>query len=266
MKQLFALLFALMLILTMAPGARADLIYIPDNPFLEDHMSDCTRICRHYTAITEVRLYRSPEDDYVEWTYPAGEKLRISYIYTDARDIIWGYMASDENQRSGWVPMAYLELVYDFLVFEEAYADRIDYFVYFDLLDHGLAGQEIRFWDYPGSTHSELCQLSTDPNNLPHINCAFVDDAGRKWGYVLYYDYNGRLNFWICLDDPTADLAKLFPSGAPVMEVISYEPQQPEQPVKPDLNSSPMIIGGCVTLCIAVTAVVLLKKKKEASK
>ena len=266
MKRLFSLILALVLILAMSPAVRADLIYIPDNSFLEDHMSDCTQICRHYTTITEAQLYNSPEDDHVVLTYAAGEKLRISYIYIDARDIVWGYTESGETQHSGWVAMAYLELVYDFLVFKEVYADRIDYSVYSDPLDHSLAGQEIRFWDYPGSANSELCQLSADPNGLPCIDSAFTDDAGRKWGFVLYYDHNDRMNFWICLDDPTADLSVLFPNGAPVLEVTNYEPQHPEQAVTPTTNPVPMLIGGGVAICITVTAVMLLKKKKEARK
>ena len=260
MKRLFSLILALVLILAMSPAVRADIIYIPQDRFLENHMDGCTRVDRNYTAIVEVKLYRSPENDHVERAIPQGDTIHIYYIYTDARDILWGYTESYDPEFTGWVPMAYLELVYDYISFEEDHGGEIVYLDDFLKLDDSLAGQSIRFWDYPGSEGGVDMTMGEDPENLPYYFATYLDGEGRSWGYVNYYW--GFKNFWICLTDPSAGVSSLYPDGVPEVAVTEPLSPMPEEEIKPGTNPVPMLIGGCVVLCGVVTAVVLLKKKK----
>ena len=265
MKQLFALLFALILILTMSPGVRADVIYIPENPFIQDHLDDCTYVGRNFTPITEVKLYRSPEDDHVEWTYAAGDELHISYTYTDARNIEWGYTEDYDTQRSGWVPMAYLDVVYDYISFAEEYGGRIVYLKGVLRLDGGLVGQNVRFWEYPGSEGGQMVTVSHAPENLPYYFATFTDEDGMVWGQVNYY--MGYRNFWICLDHPTADVETVYPNGLPQVELNKADPTTPEQeitPAKPTTLNTDLIIGAAVMVCVVITCALLGKRKKKA--
>ena len=260
MKRLFSLILALVLILAMSPAVRADIIYIPQDRFLENHMDDCARVDRNYTAIVEVKLYRSPENDHVERAIPQGDTLHIYYTYTDARDILWGYTESYDPEFTGWVPMAYLELVYDYISFEEDHGDQIVYLDDFLKLDDALAGQSIRFWDYPGSEGGTDMTVSNDAENLPYYFATYLDSEGRSWGYVNYYW--GYKNFWICLSDPTASVNTIYPDGAPEVEITQPQPLLPEQEITPQKNPVPMMIAGGAVVCVIATAVVLLKKKK----
>ena len=48
MKRTCALLLALMLLLALAPAVLADVIWIPEDPFLNKHLGDCSQ----HTAAT----------------------------------------------------------------------------------------------------------------------------------------------------------------------------------------------------------------------
>lgn len=264
MKRVFSLLFAVLLILSMSPGVRADIIYIPEDPFLEDHMESCTREDRNYLALVNTNLYRSPENDHVEFTFPQGAGIPIYYTYTDARDIVWGYTESYEHDCKGWVPMAYLELVYDYISFEEDYGDQFQHLDEWLYLDEACAGQEIHFWSYPGSEWDTPIVLGPNPENLPAYGIYYNDDAGRRWVYINYY--MGLKDKWVCASDPTADFATLYPYGVPDVAPSAPEATLPEAEIKPGKSgglSTDLVIGIGVVGCVVITCAVLAKRKKK---
>ena len=121
MKRLMTMMLALVLVLSMAVTAYADVLWIPENPFLEQHMEDCQRIDRSYRAITEVTVYQSPENDKVLWTIPEGDAWGVYYTYQDASGNLWGCVEDFETGEAGWIALAYTELVYDYISFAEEF-------------------------------------------------------------------------------------------------------------------------------------------------
>ena len=260
MKRLINFLLALVLVLAMSPAVRADVIYIPDDGFLKSHEVHCTRVDRGYIARTEVKVYESPESSRVEGTLPEGELVHVYYAWTDGVGNQWGYIEDYENNVYGWIPMAYMQLRYDHISFEEDYGDQFRHTEDWVQLDAALAGQEVAFWSYPGSESCSVWQFDSNTENLPYYGTLYTDGDGREWCYVNYH--MGYRDFWICLTDPTADFSTLYPNGAPQVGAPEELPPLPEAEIKPGFTPVRVIIGGGVVLCVICTAVVLLKKKK----
>ena len=108
MKRLFGLLFALVLILTMAPGVRADAIYIPSDEFYEDHAVYCSKLELDFHTLCEVKLYENPASSTVKATLPEGTYVAVMYTWTDGLGRKWGYTEYNDADTCGWLPMAYL--------------------------------------------------------------------------------------------------------------------------------------------------------------
>ena len=124
MKRLVCLFCAVLMAVCCIVSASADVIFEPNDSFYEAHREDCVRNERNYTAAGpngDVTVYESPESDKVIATFANGETLYISYIYTDPDGIQWGYYENWETGVAGWVPMEYLELIYDGISFEEEF-------------------------------------------------------------------------------------------------------------------------------------------------
>lgn len=215
MKRTFSLLLALVLILALAPAAFADVIWIPDDTFLNNHLGDCSQHNRSYYADGpdgQVVVYKSPESSIVEKKLPNGELIRISWEYTDDNGIVWGFCEHWNEDHitdwTGWMPLDHLLLKYDHISFEEEFSDRL---ANEGGILEGFGGQTIRAWDYPGSEGSY--DLPVYEEYGPDYGPTFTDDAGRKWGYCTYYMSNRF--FWICLDDPAADYDTLYAEHPP---------------------------------------------------
>lgn len=274
MKRLVTVLLALVLVLTMAPAVRADLIYIPQSDFLDAHWQECEEIRRVYIARTDVTAYENPENGLEEGVLPQGEPVELFYVWTDAQGMEWGYMEYYKENVSvfGWIPMCFMALRYDYISFEEDYGDQFHKLDVYQYLDESCLGQEIWFWAYPGSDRGYSIQLAEDEEYLPDYNLFYNDEQGRKWIYIGYY--MGFRNYWICASDPTADFATLYPEGSPEVEITEPLPPLPAQEIKPGafliqnaddkpgFPAAPVILGG-VVLCAVITAAVLLKKKKK---
>ena len=246
MKRTLCLLLALVFVLALTPAVRADVIWIPEDPFLEEHMDQCSHHQRGYYAAGPngtVTVYASPESSAVSKKLPNGEYVFISWAYTDADGIGWGFCEHwGEDLRTdwtGWMPMDYLLLKYDHISFQEEFDARI-------VQESGeleaVAG-EVHFWSYPGSDSSSQYEL--DAEYPPHYECVFTDDAGRNWGYIGYD--RGIRNVWVCLDDPTADYDTLYKDAAP---------QQVTHPTKPDLGTLDEIKPTGPDMALVLTAAV----------
>lgn len=191
--------------LLCALPVKADVIWEPEDSFYQKHASECTYVNRLFTAKGpdgKVIVYQSPEMPIVVETWENGSREWISYTYQDGDGIVWGYCG-------GWMPMAYMEVVYDTISFEEEYADQImgesgD-------LDSRYLGEEIYYWGYPGAENGDI--LTVGDQYTPSYSGVFTDEEGRKWGKVGYYF--GRRNVWVCIDWPEADYEELYPNGGP---------------------------------------------------
>ena len=227
MKRTFCLLLALVLLLALTPAVSADVIFEPQDSFYWEHRGECIRTERCYFADGPENVavvYRSPESAAVVVRVKNGLELWISYTYEDENDVVWGYCENYEESWSGWIPMDYLLLKYDSICFREEFADRITG-------ESGAltaSGGEVRFWNYPGS--EDAVAFAVEGDYAPEYQETFLDDAGRKWGYIGYH--MGIRDVWVCLDAPTADYLTLY---------AEHEPQQVTHPVK-DITDQPVEI------------------------
>lgn len=263
MKRLIILLLSVCLMASLSTTAFADLIFEPEDPFFEDHRKDCERIDRSYRALTEVTVYESPESADVEGTLKEGDAAWIIYSYTDSNGNQWGYCENYETDLQGWLPMAYTELIYDGISFEEEYGHL--FVEETGELDMKYTGHHIYFWNYPGSETGY--QISVG-GSVPAYWHTYTDEEGRVWGYTGYY--MGWKGYWFCLDNPTADFNTLYPEGQ--SQKADFAPGKPDptfpaEEIVPQPSSESNLlrfgITAAVIACVCVTAVMLVKMKKK---
>lgn len=274
MKRLMNLALALLLVLTLIVPVFADVLYIPEDPFLEDYMDESQRMDRSYRALTEVTVYESPESAKEMGTLPTGESVFIYYVFTDEGGNDWGYCERYTPETydlafSGWLPMAYMELVYDYISFNEDYGHTFQSLDKVGQLPEEYRDDVVMFWNYPGSETGDSFDMAAwGGDYLPEYDTVYQDNQGRSWGYVGYY--YGRKHFWICLDDPTADFETLYPTGAPEVEITEPDetaPTLPAEEIVPQPSSGMKLLRTGITVavvvCIGVTVVLLVKMKKK---
>lgn len=267
MKKFMTMLLVLALLVASAlpMAARADVIFEPRDSFYERHREECTYINRNFRSngVRTVTVYESPESDKVEAFYRTGDRIYISYTYEDSYGNLWGCCENWDSEISGWVPMAYLEVIYDGISFEEEFGDQFrdeqgsiggDYL-----------GKTIYFWEYPGSIGYIDMELGTDPDGyLPEYREIYVDEDGRRWGRCSYY--MGIKGYWLQMDDPTADFDTLFPDY--VEETVPETGPEPVVaeivPKKPAaVQIVKVIVSAAVVLTVVVTAVLLWQMKRK---
>lgn len=268
MKQLIALLVALVLVVSVCPAVRADVLYLPMDEFWEAHQEECTRLERSYRALTSVTVYESPESDKEVTLLEPGEQVFVSFTYEDARGYLWGYYEDFENRIDGWLPLAYMELVYDYISFNEEFGEEFLTLDKVRQLPEEYRKDVVMFWEYPGSESAfafDMGQWAGD--YFPEYDTIYKDPQGRRWGYVGYY--MGNRHFWICLDHPTADYETLYAGQAP--HVTAPRPDRPEatlpeEEIRPQAVSAfPrfVVATAAVGLCVGITAGLLVRMKKK---
>ena len=259
MKRLCSLFCSLVLLCALAPAAYADILWTPQNTFFERHENECTYVGRSYYANGSegyVTLWDAPDGRTVCAQYENGCQLRVYWQYKDWGCIsVWG----DEGSVDGWVPMADLVLIYDYLSFEEEYAGQIsDYsgqFAHYEGSSDGFT-----FWEYPGAPQPKLVWdyddiipiLTGSEGKESYISKVFTDENGLTWGYIGYFF--GNRNSWLCLDDPTGTE---FPLRSIPKTLITpaATPQLPAPSITPYI-----LVAGVAG--ITVVLVLLLKGKK----
>lgn len=263
MKRLICLILALLLAAALATTAFADVIFEPVDSFYRSHQGECDLVDRTFTTRIHVQVYKSPESPKIKGMFPPDQSIWISHTYEDPDGNLWGY--TEIESLFGWVPMAYLELQYDFISFQEDHASEIT--DQEGTLDERFANAEaiIYCWDYPGSTGSTLLfAAEMDIDQLPHYSQVYQDGQSRNWGFVNYHF--GARDFWICLDDPTADFDALFPDGAPETPPQETTPL-PEKQIVPKIPAETIVLRVGITLavaaCVIITAVILKRMKKK---
>lgn len=291
------ILAVLLLVLTLGSvtvSADEKELWTPDDLFYIEHAEDCIPNERSYLANGpdgQVILYESPASCQVKNTLENGEITPIDYIYTNAQGIEWGFC--EVEGITGWLPMPYMVLSYDYLSFEEDYGDQIleesgkPLLLSYDKDDGDLvelmnialeyleSNKRIRFWKYPGSSESYAISGTNNDTGIPTYKKTFVDEDGRKWGFVGFF--RGEvLNRWICISsvkELIAEYEELYPNGAPkrdnrVIEVCKEEiyPDDYEDVQKMQKTRKITMIGGiCLVLVIfGVFYGTMWKKWKQA--
>lgn len=263
MKKLFCLLGVFICCIFCSFPVQADIIWEPDDDFYYDHTSECTYINRMYTANGPdgiVIVYKSPESPKVITRLENGENIYISYTYEDSDGIIWGIHEDYNHKKTGWMPMDYMNVVYDSISFAEEF--ETDIVTQDGVLDDAYLGKDIYLWKYPGA---EEC-YPMGPNEigtneyLPSYSKVFVDEEGRSWGNVGYYF--GMKNVWVCIEQPTADFDMLYPDGAPQRGTVQSDIEEittpdPEQAAS-DTNQTKRIVPKQNSMIIVITVILVL--------
>ena len=275
MKKLVYVLSALISCMFFTAPVQADVIFEPEDSFYQSHAKDCEYVSRQFTANGpegKVIVYESPESPEVVDTWENGHKVTVSHTYEDKDGVLWGVCES-----GGWMPMQYMEVVYDNISFMEEHAAEIK--EQSGRLD-GQAGEKIYFWKYPGSEVAYKASIQAEP---PSYEQVYEDSQGRQWGYVVYY-YGDR-DVWVCMDQPAADYGQLYPQGAPKESLKDGEEEEPTEAssaeeggqdnegqdtpgrIQPKReNGSIILAAALVAIVVLVTAALLVVLKRKGRK
>lgn len=273
MRRFLTCILTLAALLALAAPARMDVLWEPiDNPFYDRHRKECSVEQRTYCANSPegfVTAWDAPDGSQARGQYENGTNLWVAFLYQD-----WGLISQweDGEEITGWVPLAELSLVYDYISFEEEYGDRItDYNGEFDRysgeIDHyNGETEEVNFYMYPGApeisqsfTLSDgwgggvLEELTGSWDRPSYISSIFVDEDGRTWGFVGYM--YGRLNAWFCLDEPDG-------TNFPVRQVAQAEITPAKPPELPAQSYIPYILVAGVVVITAFLLWKFWRKKK----
>ncbi len=256
-------------------SVAADVIAVPMDSFYEDHAQDCTHVGRMFTANGpdgKVYLYKSPELPEVVATWENGYTAHIMFTYEDSQGTLWG-VYDDYRGTVGWMPMEYMELIYDSISFQKEYSEEIT--EQSGELDAEDLEGTIRFWKYPGSEECEALDVDDSETYLPEYNSVYVDGIGNRWGHIGYYF--GRRDTWVCIDEPGAEFEQLYPDGAPQVgqqdgkdsdtETVDPEEQQesPDRIVPRPNYGVIALAAGLVVLVAGATAVLLMALRKKGN-
>ncbi|MCI9189679.1 MAG: hypothetical protein HFH84_08615 [Lachnospiraceae bacterium] len=207
-KIVYVLAGLLCCLLGSSFSARADVIWEPEDSFYWKHAEECTYVSRMYTTNgpdNKVISYKSPELPQEVDTWENGVRVQILFTYEDSYGNLWG-IYDDYRGTTGWIPMEYMELVYDSIAFREEHEAQIIGDV--GDLDEKYVGETIYLWEYPGSEEYTSMEVS---DYTPEYRGIYVDGNGKRWGCVQYYF--GIKNTWVYIDEPTADFEQIFPEG-----------------------------------------------------
>ncbi len=201
--------------------AKADVLIEPMDSFYEEHSSACTYVGRSFIANGpdgKVILYKSPQLPEVVDTWENGREVYIQFSYEDKDGVLWG-IYEDYAGTTGWMPMDYMDLVYDSISFQEEYADQIRDEI--GSLDEKYQDEELMLWKYPGSAEYQSIQAS---DYLPDYRFVYEDENGKLWGRVGYYF--GIRDVWLYLEEPTASYSQIYPGGGPQREGQKQESRE----------------------------------------
>lgn len=234
MKRFAMLLFILVLCMSMAMSAFADVIYEPDDDFLQKHEDECHYENRVYIASGEngyASAKKSPTSKKAEWEIPNGTEVYISFVWD--QDGGWGLKDSH-----GWISMSELTVKYDGISFAQEHGSEFRYLDEWEFLD--LTDRDcLHLWRYPGDTEpfNTLSGSGEDywwgwPPEEMSFNTIYEDPEGRRWGYVNYY--YGLRDFWVCLTAPDDASLGGGETSRPVNTAPTEAPVASDAPVSTD--------------------------------
>lgn len=263
MKRWIAFLGGFLCYMACVLSVHADVIFEPKDSFYEEFSSECEYIGRTFTANGpdgEVILYKSPASDRVIARWENGFKAYISFSYTDDNGVVWGIYEDLSGSQTGWMPMEYMDVVYDSISFREEY--QSEFTAQEGTLDEQYLGKDIYFWKYPGASEGYRIQPS---NDMPRYHSTYVDSQGHTWGNVSYYF--GHKNVWICLDQPGAEFDTLYSGGSSgIGEARLPEKNFTADRIVPSGSADNLVMPVTVAALLAALAtggLLFLKRKKH---
>lgn len=269
MKRILTLALALLLCLSLAAPALADVIYEPEDAFYQSHREECTYENRSYIApASGADICTKPGGSKIG-SYAAGETIYSDYLYTDPKTgDVWGsaMFRDGNNWKDGWVCLTGMQIVYDYRDFEAEYGEK------FYGTDGGvcLCDTAVVEWAYPGAPEPlRIMEREDRPDADEGVreeltlylgNTRFDDENGNQWGFLGYW--RGRRNSWVCLTDPDAE-------SLPVREVT---PRYVEKGAAADAmspqtgdngNTLIWLASALVAAVVVVTVFLLARRKKQ---
>lgn len=259
-RTILTLTLALMLVLSLALPASADILWEPYQNSYYDYEA-CETVARRYVVPDgmTVNLYSAPEGGTLLETMEAGTRIYVGFRQ-EVDGEVWGvgYPLGRETYTEGWFRLGRLQREYDHEQFME---------------DHDVASEEgavstdyevqdrIYTWTYPGSglSDGEISAIDPDYNDGKlTYRYVYTDPDGGRWGYVGYY--MGRYG-WIYLDDLENPNPPQFPQEAE-STVTDTAPTE----AAPGVNASLTWVIALVAAVVVLTGVLIaaLRKRKKA--
>lgn len=197
-RRLLALLTAVLLMMTAATPAFADVIWEPDNNFYERHRDECVYHDRAYLVNGEkgYAAMRNAPDSLVEIMNVAnGTRFYMNFIWTDEDGVQWG-IGYPEGDIEGWVALSDMAMIYDYISFKEDHGHEFQ--EYDGSGDHLTAAC---VYSYPGGVcGSRMEQGGGDYSFAEGFRNLYTDENGLRWTFIGYY--MGHRDGWVCIDDP----------------------------------------------------------------
>lgn len=265
MKKWIYLLGAAISCMLFTITPKADVVFEPDDSFYHAHALECTYVGRQYTANGpdgQVSVYESPQSPKTVDTWQNGRQETVYFTYEGQDGITWGV-----GQDGGWVPMEYMQVVYDNISFMEEHEAEIK--SQGGTLESQPKGSKIYFWKYPGSQVNYEGSIEDGPLSYEKT---YEDSEGNSWGYIGYY--YGYRDVWVCIGQPTADYGQIYPQGAPEeslqenrQDKSSQHTQEGAQRIEPKRDYTMAVWAAVLVIAVmAVTVLLLALLKKKAGK
>ncbi len=275
-RRIVVLFLAVVMVMSVGVTARADVLWEPENRFYEKHSQECEHLGRGFYANGLegfVTLWDAPNGSRVQGQLTNGGELWVDWRYQD-----WAYASVYDGGEAteGWVPLAELQLIYDYISFAQDYAGEIrDYAGEF--ADYSGDAEGVAFYEYPGAPSVKtywtveqndklMTNLTGGPEGESYIQSVFVDEQGLTWGFVG--DMYGRMNAWFCLDDPAGDGEQVDGESVfPLRQVGTPELIPPQDPVAPVSAYIHWLLVGAVVVVTAVLLGLFIRrgrKKRDA--
>ena len=275
-RRIVVLFLAAVMAMSVGVTARADVLWEPENRFYEKHSQECEHLGRGFYANGPegfVTLWDAPNGSRVQGQLTNGGELWVDWHYQD-----WAYASVYDGGEAteGWVPLAELQLIYDYISFAQDYAGEIREYAG-EFADYSGDAEGVAFYEYPGAPavktywtveqNDELMtNLTGGPEGESYIQSVFVDEQGLTWGFVGYM--YGRMNAWFCLDDPAGDGEQGDGESVfPLRQVGTPELIPPQDPVAQASAYIPWLLVGAVVVVTAVLLGLFIRrgrKKRDA--
>ena len=266
MRKLAALFLTALLAASLAAPALADMIWYPENSFIDAHTRECDFTIRRGVANSPKGYIdgRKSPDGQVIYQAENGRPVTVYATYQD-----WGCIGCPEEgaepsdswleneARGAWVPLADLALVYDHVSLAEDYAAQL---VPADrtAVDTILAAREddtVVLWPYPNAAEAEWAGANGDwvydSLEIYGFGHTYTDPEGHLWGSCYVHSFG---DVWLCLDARVVSVRE-------VPEVTMYPAQEPQPPLSNYLPAA--LAGGAVVLSAGALWVFYGKKKRR---
>lgn len=254
----------------------------PDNSFYYDNYESCEYIeSRPFEALEDAKLLKDPNGKAVSKDIRKGDKLNISFTYTDKNGEVWGccmFYGSADADSDGWIKMSQVKEIYNVFTFIDEHSD--EFTDYSGELDNYIPQEKVVLWEYPYSEncYSVKAEDWFTKENYPFKNeiadKCWTDENGNMWIYsgkwaTKDFGYNDR---WVFLPDPeTTDLSSfgydisanegMAVSGQLVDEMTENAREFAERSVNP--AGSSLMLPAALSAGAAVVSVMLIKAMKK---